>query len=82
MPLYPAFFGRDAVTAGWQAGMIDRGQSLSAALVRLGRMQSHRFDQWHDEEPGRIPYQMRTGPLAVLKTRIRTRPTTRTMRAR
>jgi glycogen debranching enzyme len=29
-------------------------------------MQSHRFDQWHDEEPGRIPYQMRTGPLAVL----------------
>src|SRR5436190_281931 len=66
MPLYPAFFGRDAVTAGWQAGMIDRGQSLSAALVRLGRLQSNRFDAWHDEEPGRIPYQMRTGPLAVL----------------
>jgi len=66
MPLYPAFFGRDAVTAGWQAGMIDRGQSLSAALVRLGRMQSNRFDEWRDEEPGRVPYQMRTGPLAVL----------------
>jgi len=66
MPLYPAFFGRDAVTAGWQAGMVDRGRSLSAALVRLGRMQSHRFDEWRDEEPGRLPYQMRTGPLAVL----------------
>ena len=66
MPLYPAFFGRDGVTAGWQVAMIDRGQSLSAALVRLGRMQSNRFDEWHDEEPGRIPYQMRTGPLAVL----------------
>jgi glycogen debranching enzyme len=66
MPLYPAFFGRDAVTAGWQAGMIDRGRSLSAALVRLGRMQSNRFDEWRDEEPGRVPYQMRTGPLAVL----------------
>ena len=66
MPLYPAFFGRDAVTAGWQAAMIDRGQCLSAALVRLGRMQSHRFDEWRDEEPGRIPYQMRTGPLAIL----------------
>ena len=66
MPLYPAFFGRDAVTAGWQAGMVDQGAALSAALVRLGRMQSNRFDEWHDEEPGRIPYQMRTGPLAVL----------------
>jgi len=66
MPLYPAFFGRDAVTAGWQSGMVDQGQSLSAALVRLGRMQSHRVDDWHDEEPGRLPYQMRTGPLAVL----------------
>jgi len=66
MPLYPAFFGRDAVTAGWQAGLVDQGAALSAALVRLGRMQSNRFDEWHDEEPGRIPYQMRTGPLAVL----------------
>ncbi|HEU5258909.1 MAG TPA: glycogen debranching N-terminal domain-containing protein [Vicinamibacterales bacterium] len=66
MPLYPAFFGRDAVTAGWQAGMVDQGQSLSAALVRLGRMQSNRFDEWRDEEPGRVPYQMRTGPLAIV----------------
>ena len=66
VPLYPAFFGRDAVTAGWQAGMVDQGQALSAALIRLGRMQSNRVDQWRDEEPGRVPYQMRTGPLAVL----------------
>ncbi len=66
MPLYPAFFGRDAVTAGWQAAMVDQGRSLSAALLRLGRMQSSRFDAWHDEEPGRIPYQMRSGPLAIL----------------
>ena len=66
MPLYPAFFGRDAVTAGWQAAMVDQGRSLSAALLRLGRMQSNRFDAWHDEEPGRIPYQMRSGPLAIL----------------
>ena len=66
MPLYPAFFGRDAVTAGWQAGMLDRGQSLDAALTRLGRLQSNRVDDWRDEEPGRIPYQVRTGPLAIL----------------
>jgi glycogen debranching enzyme len=66
MPLYPAFFGRDAVTAGWMTGMLDRGDSLDAALTRLGRMQSNRTDDWRDEQPGRIPYQVRTGPLALL----------------
>jgi glycogen debranching enzyme len=66
VPLYPAFFGRDAVTAGWQAGYVDCGESLDAALTRLGRLQSRRTDDWHDEEPGRIPYQVRIGPLARL----------------
>ena len=66
MPLYPAFFGRDAVTAGWQAAMLDRGAMLDAALIRLGRMQATTDDPWIDAEPGRIPYQMRKGPLARL----------------
>lgn len=66
MPLYPAFFGRDAVTAGWQAAMLDGGEALDAALTKLGRLQSRRYDDWRDEEPGRIPYQVRTGPLARL----------------
>jgi glycogen debranching enzyme len=66
VPLYPAFFGRDGLTAGWQAGIIDSCSMLDAVLTRLARRQSSRMDDWHDEEPGRIPYQMRTGPLAVL----------------
>src|SRR5207244_3012193 len=66
MPLYPALFGRDTLTAGWQAAWIDRGQSLDASLTRLGRLQSDRVDTWRDEEPGRIPYQVRRGPLALL----------------
>jgi glycogen debranching enzyme len=66
VPAYPAFFGRDAVTAGWQAGYVDGGEALSAALTKLGRLQSNRFDDWRDEQPGRIPYQVRTGPLAIL----------------
>lgn len=66
IPLYPALFGRDAFTAGWQAGWIDGGRMLDAALTKLGRMQSARFDTWRDEEPGRIPYQVRQGPLARL----------------
>jgi glycogen debranching enzyme len=66
MPLYPAFFGRDGLTAGWQAGYLDRGEMLEAALVKLARLQSDRIDDWRDEQPGRIPYQIRTGPLAIL----------------
>lgn len=66
VPLYPALFGRDAITAGWQAGYLDRGAALDAALTRLGRLQSDRDDEWRDAEPGRIPYQMRSGPLALL----------------
>jgi glycogen debranching enzyme len=66
VPLYPAFFGRDAVTAGWHTGLIDRGEALDAALTKLGRLQSNRFDDWRDEQPGRIPYQVRRGPLAIL----------------
>jgi glycogen debranching enzyme len=66
MPLYPALFGRDTLTAGWQAAFLDRGECLDASLTRLGRMQSDREYDWRDEEPGRIPYQVRQGPLALL----------------
>jgi glycogen debranching enzyme len=66
MPLYPALFGRDTLTAGWQAALLDCGGSLDASLTRLGRMQSDRVYAWRDEEPGRIPYQVRRGPLALL----------------
>ncbi len=66
MPLYPALFGRDTLTAGWQAAFLDCGESLDASLTRLGRMQSDRVYEWRDEEPGRIPYQVRQGPLALL----------------
>jgi glycogen debranching enzyme len=66
IPLYPAFFGRDGLTAGWQMAMLDRGEALDAALTKLARRQGRRDDPWRDEEPGRIPYQMRLGPLAVL----------------
>ena len=66
MPLYPAFFGRDAVTVGWQAGYLDQGEALDAALTKLGHQQSSRIDEWRDQEPGRIPYQIRSGPLAIL----------------
>jgi len=66
VPLYTALFSRDTLTAGWQAAYLDRGESLDASLTRVGRMQSQRVDDWRDEEPGRLPYQVRRGPLARL----------------
>jgi glycogen debranching enzyme len=66
IPLYPALFGRDTITVGWQAAMLDRGAVLDASLTRLRRMQSDRVDEFRDEEPGRIPFQVRQGPLARL----------------
>jgi glycogen debranching enzyme len=66
MPLYPALFGRDTLTAGWQAAFLDRGISLDASLTLLGRMQSDRTDDWRDAEPGRLPHEVRLGPLARL----------------
>jgi glycogen debranching enzyme len=66
IPLYPAIFGRDAVTAGWQAAMLDRAESLDATLTFLGRRQSARHDDWRDEEPGRTPHSLRRGPLGTL----------------
>jgi len=66
MPIYAALFGRDAITAGWQAAFLDGGASLDASLTRLGRMQGDRVDDWRDEEPGRLLHELRLGPLARL----------------
>ncbi len=46
--------------------MLDQGAVLDASLTKLGRMQTDRTSDWRDEQPGRIPYQVRRGPLARL----------------
>jgi len=66
MPLYAALFGRDALTAGWQAAMLDGGEMARSALTRLGRMQGKTVSDANEEEPGRILAQTRVGPLARL----------------
>jgi len=64
-PLYPAFFGRDALTAAWQGLVLDGGL-LEASLARLHRLQGAEVDPARDEEPGRTVQQVRLGPLARL----------------
>ena len=66
LPLYPGLFGRDTLTAGWQAAFVDQGALLDASLARLGRLQGSEVNDWRDEQPGRLPAQARDGPLARL----------------
>ena len=66
LPLYPAVWARDALTAGWQAAVFDRGQLLESTLARLARLQGTRDDTWRDEQPGRIVQQARRDPLSRL----------------
>jgi glycogen debranching enzyme len=66
MPVYPAVFGRDALTSGWQAAVFDRGELIRATLTKLRRLQGSKDDEWRDEQPGRIIQQARRDPLSRL----------------
>jgi glycogen debranching enzyme len=66
IPLYPALFGRDAVTASWQAASLDRGEMLDHTLTALAKLQGVNTDPTRDEEPGRIVQQVRRGPVSRL----------------
>src|SRR5207249_4453657 len=64
VPLFIDLWGRDALTASWQAAMFDRGEMAAAVLSLLARKQGQQDDPWRDEQPGRILRQVQRGPSA------------------
>jgi glycogen debranching enzyme len=66
IPGFPSLWGRDALTAVWQASVFDRGRMAEAVLSRIGRLQGLRVDAWRDEQPGRIIRAAQRGPLVQL----------------
>jgi glycogen debranching enzyme len=62
VPLYLSLWGRDALTAAWQAALFDRGEMLGDVLTHLDRVQGRRVDPERDEEPGRIINQAKLDP--------------------
>jgi len=66
VPVYLSLWGRDALTAAWQAGIVDRGQMLEDVLACLARLQGSRVDASRDEQPGRIVAQLKREPLSRL----------------
>lgn len=65
MPFYGALFGRAALTASGQA-MIMSPRMAEGTLRLLARHLGTRDDDYYDEQPGRVPQQVRPSPLARL----------------
>lgn len=65
LPMFVALFGRDPLTAAWQAAMLGP-EMLQGTLACLAETQGERDVAWRDEQPGRILHEMHTGPLGAL----------------
>ena len=72
LPLYLALYGRDVLTAGWQAGMLGP-EMMTGSLATLAKLQGTRVDDWRDEQPGRMLHEAHTGPLSALNLNPRAR---------
>jgi glycogen debranching enzyme len=66
VPMYPSYWARDAITAGWQAAMWDRGEMVAAVLPTANRLQGTTVDESRAEQPGRIIRQHRRDPRSRL----------------
>jgi glycogen debranching enzyme len=65
LPVYQQVFGRDMLTASWQAllaGPTTLRDSLRLNAAHVGQS----LDDWRDEEPGKLLHQARRGPLSLL----------------
>jgi glycogen debranching enzyme len=65
-PHFTGFFGRDSLTAAYQAAMLGP-EFLRGAIDIVARTQGRRDDPWTEEQPGRMVHEMRRGPLAELR---------------
>jgi glycogen debranching enzyme len=65
LPWYLAIFGRDAAITAMQSLLL--GPDIPHGTLRqLGGYQGRTDDAWREEQPGRIPHEVRTGELALL----------------
>ena len=65
LPLYVALFGRDTLTASWEAAMVST-DLMRGTLPVLAETRGRITDEWRDEQPGRMIHEAHTGPLATL----------------
>jgi glycogen debranching enzyme len=65
VPRFTGVFGRDALTAGWQAALLG-SEFARGAIEVAARTQSTVDDPWRDAEPGKMIHEIRRGPLSDL----------------
>lgn len=65
VPTYTGLFGRDSLTAAWQAALVGP-EILRGTLARIAATQATEDSAWHDSEPGKMVHEMRRGPLSDL----------------
>jgi glycogen debranching enzyme len=61
-PWFDTLFGRDTAVAGLQTLWLKPDMSKQC-LGALARHQGKKFDEWRDEEPGKILHELRVGEL-------------------
>ena len=66
LPMYVALFGRDTLTAAWEAALLGP-ELMRGTLPALADTQGSRFNDWRDEQPGRMLHEAHTGPLGKLR---------------
>jgi glycogen debranching enzyme len=72
LPIYVALFGRDALTAAWEAALLGP-EMMKGTLPELARWQGREVNDWRDEQPGKMLHEAHTGPLEVLNVNPRLR---------
>ena len=72
LPIYVALFGRDTLTAAWEAAILT-SQIMAGTLPELARWQGKETNDWRDEQPGRMLHEAHNSPLAVLNFNPRAR---------
>jgi glycogen debranching enzyme len=72
LPVYVALFGRDSLTAAWQAALAGT-DLLKGTLPELARWQGREVNDWRDEQPGKMLHEAHDGPTKVLNISPRLR---------
>jgi len=65
LPVYQQIFGRDTLTASWQALLAGPTMLRDSLLLNASHVGT-RIDDWRDEEPGKLLHQARHGPVSRL----------------
>jgi hypothetical protein len=72
LPIYISLFGRDTLTACWQAAILGP-EMMKGTLQELAGWQGTTDNPWRDEQPGKMLHEAHTGPLAWLRFNPRDR---------